>query len=496
MPPMRIGFDNDKYISLQAERIRERIGQFGGKLYLEFGGKLFDDYHASRVLPGFAPDSKIRMLESLKDDVEVIVVINADNIENAKRRSDIGITYEEDALRLMDSFRALGIAVGGVCITHFTGQPHAEAFQRRLETLGVPSYRHYLIDGYPSDVNHIVSDEGFGKNDYIKTTHPLVVVTAPGPGSGKLATCLSQLYHEHKRGVTAGYAKYETFPVWNLPLKHPVNVAYEAATADLDDRNIIDPWHLEAYNEVTVNYNRDVETFPVLKAMMEKIAGESPYQSPTDMGVNMVGLCISDDEACQVAARHEIVRRWFAAAEEVRRTGEGSDALAKIELLMGQADVTCDLSPAHQAALEKAKETGGPAAAMVLPDGALVTGKTSDLMGAAASLLLNATKHMAGIDKREYVVSAAALEPICRLKTQHLRSQNPRLHSDEILIALSLSSATNEGAAATVDALDTLAGCDAYFSVIISEADKKTYRNLGINVCCEPTYERHGFYHR
>ena len=341
---MRIGFDNDKYIALQAEKIRKRIGQFGGKLYLEFGGKLFDDYHASRVLPGFEPDSKIRMLESLKDDVEAIIVINADNIENAKRRSDIGITYEEDALRLMDSFRARGLMVGGICITHFTGQPHAEAFQRRLESMGVSVWRHYLIDGYPSDVNHIVSDEGFGKNDYIETSRPLVVVTAPGPGSGKLATCLSQLYHENKRGVQAGYAKYETFPVWNLPLKHPVNVAYEAATADLDDRNIIDPWHLEAYGDVTVNYNRDVETFPVLKAMMEKIAGESPYQSPTDMGVNMVGLCISDDDACREAAKNEIVRRWFAAAEELRRTGEGKEALDKIELLMSQVDVTVDYS--------------------------------------------------------------------------------------------------------------------------------------------------------
>ncbi len=493
---MRIGFDNDKYIALQAEKIRKRIGQFGGKLYLEFGGKLFDDYHASRVLPGFEPDSKIRMLESLRDEAEAIIVINADNIENAKRRSDIGITYEEDALRLMDSFRARGLMVGGICITHFTGQPHAEAFQRRLEGMGVSVWRHYLIDGYPSDVNHIVSDEGFGKNDYIETSRPLVVVTAPGPGSGKLATCLSQLYHENKRGVQAGYAKYETFPVWNLPLKHPVNVAYEAATADLDDRNIIDPWHLEAYGDVTVNYNRDVETFPVLKAMMEKIAGESPYQSPTDMGVNMVGKCISDDEVCREAAKNEIVRRYFATAEEVRRTGQGAEALEKIELLMRQVDVTCDYSPAHQAALAKEEATGGPAAAMVLPDGELVTGKTSDLMGAAASLLLNAAKHMAGIPKKTYVVSSEALVPICHLKTEHLRSHNPRLHSDEMLIALSLSSATNDEAEATVDALEQLAGCDAYFSVILSEADMRTYRNLGINVCCEPKYERQTYYHR
>lgn len=493
---MRIGFDNDKYISLQAEKIRERIGQFGGKLYLEFGGKLFDDYHASRVLPGFAPDSKIRMLQSLREDVEVIIVINADNIENAKRRSDIGITYGEDTLRLMDAFRALEFLVGGVCITHFTGQPHAEAFQRRLESMGVLVYRHHLIDGYPSDVDGIVSDQGFGKNDYVETTRPLVVVTAPGPGSGKLATCLSQLYHENKSGIKAGYAKYETFPVWNLPLKHPVNIAYEAATADLDDRNIIDPFHLEAYGNVAVNYNRDVETFPVLKAMMEKIAGKSPYQSPTDMGVNMVGLCICDDDICQEAARNEIVRRYFAAAEELRRTGVGAATLSKIELLMGQANVTCDFSPAHQAALAKEEATGGPAAAMVLPNGELVCGKTSDLMGAAASLLINAVKHLAGIERGSYVVSDAALEPICRLKTQHLRSRNPRLHSDEILIALSLSSATSQKAAATVDALGQLAGCDAYFSVIISDADRSTYRNLGINVCCEPKYERRAYYHR
>ncbi|WP_455137983.1 DUF1846 domain-containing protein [Thermophilibacter sp.] len=492
---MRTGFDNDRYIALQAEHIRERIGQFGGKLYLEFGGKLFDDYHASRVLPGFAPDAKIRMLESLADDVEAIIVINADNIENAKRRSDIGITYEEDALRLLDAFRARGLMVGGICVTHFTGQPHAEAFCRRLDQMGVRWWRHYLIDGYPSDVDRIVSEEGFGKNDYIETSRPLVVVTAPGPGSGKLATCLSQLYHEHKRGVSAGYAKYETFPVWNLPLKHPVNIAYEAATADLDDRNIIDPWHLDAYGEVTVNYNRDVETFPVLRAMMERIAGESPYQSPTDMGVNMVGLCISDDEACRDAARHEIVRRYFAAAEELRRTGEGAEALAKIELLMGQADVTADLSPAHRAALDKQESTGAPAAAMELPDGSVVTGKTSELLGAASSLLLNAAKRVAGIPKDTYVVSDEALEPICRLKTDHLRSRNPRLHSDETLIALSLSSATNPEAATVIDALDQLAGCDAYFSVIISEADRRTYRNLGINVCCEPVYERLGYYH-
>ncbi len=492
---MRIGFDNDRYIKLQAEHIRERIRQLGGKLYLEFGGKLFDDYHASRVLPGFAPDSKMRMLENLAKDAEVVVVINADDIESSKRRSDIGITYDDDVLRLMDIFRGAGIPVCGVAITHFTGQPHAEAFQARLESMGVHCYRHYLIDGYPSNVDLIVSDEGFGKNDFIETTRPLVVVTAPGPGSGKLATCLSQIYHEHKRGVNAGYAKFETFPVWNLPLKHPVNVAYEAATADLDDNNIIDPFHLDAYGEITVNYNRDVETFPVLKAMMERLFGESPYQSPTDMGVNMVGRCISDDEVVQEAAKSEIVRRYYGIACKLKQTGEGQDELDKVKLLMSQAGVSADHSPAHAAALAKEEATGSPAGAMVLPDGTLITGKTSDLMGAASSLLLNALKHQAGIPDATYVVSDEALEPICRLKTDHLRSHNPRLHSDETLIALSISSATNPDAARVIAAAEDLRGCDAYFSVILSPADEKTYRNLGINVCCEPKYERRSLYH-
>ena len=493
---MRIGFDNDKYIELQAKRIRERIEQFGGKLYLEFGGKLFDDYHASRVLPGFEPDSKVRMLATMADDAEIVIVISARNIESSKRRSDIGITYDEDALRLMDAFRSMGLYVGSVVITQFTGQPKAEAYQRRLESMGIKVYRHYLIEGYPSNVDHIVSEDGFGKNDYIETTRPLVVITAPGPGSGKLATALSQLYHEHKRGVQAGYAKFETFPVWNMPLKHPVNVAYEAATADLDDNNIIDPFHLDAYNEVTVNYNRDVESFPVVKALMERIMGESPYQSPTDMGVNMVGLCISDDEACREAGRNEIVRRYFNTAEELKRTGVGSSALEKIEILMKQAEVTVDLSPAHAACLAKEEATGAPAAAMVMPNGDVVTGKTSDLLGAASSLLLNALKHQAGIPKKTYIVSDEALVPITHLKTEHLRSRNPRLHSDEMLIALSISSATDELAAKAIDVSDQLQGCDAYFSVIISPTDRKVYRDLGINVCCEPKYERHGYYHR
>ena len=493
---MRIGFDNERYISMQADRIRRRIGQFGGKLYLEFGGKLFDDYHASRVLPGFAPDSKARMLSELADDAEVLVAINAADIESNKRRSDIGIGYDEDALRLIDMFRSMGLLANKIVVTRYTGQPRAEAYIHRLEAMGVDCFRHYPIDGYPSNTELIVSDDGFGRNDFAPTSRPLVVVTAPGPGSGKLATCLSQLYHEHKHGINAGYAKFETFPVWNLPLKHPVNIAYEAATADLDDRNIIDPFHLDAYGEVCVNYNRDVETFPVVHALLQKIQGESPYQSPTDMGVNMVGNCIVNDKICQEAAKNEIVRRHFWTAVQLERTGIGADALAKIDLLMGKAGISEDFSPARAAARAKEEQTGAPAAAMVLPNGTIVTGKTSDLLGAASSLLLNALKAVAGIDRKTYIVSNEALEPICQLKTNHLHSKNPRLHSDETLIALSMSSVDNPDAARAIDAAEELRGCDAYFSVIISPIDEKLYRSLGINVCCEPKYERHTFYHR
>ncbi len=490
------GFDNDRYIKMQAERIRHRIGQFGGKLYLEFGGKLFDDYHASRVLPGFAPDSKARMLSALADDAEVLVAINAQDIEQNKRRSDIGIGYDEDVLRLMDMFRGMGLQANKVVITRYTGQPHAEAYVHRLEDMGVHCYRHYPIDGYPSNTALIVSDDGFGKNDFAEIDRSLVVVTAPGPGSGKLATCLSQLYHEYKRGFKAGYAKFETFPVWNLPIDHPVNIAYEAATADLDDNNIIDPFHLDAYGEVAVNYNRDVETFPVVRTLLERIQGTSPYASPTDMGVNMVGRCISADAICQDAAKSEIVRRYFWTAVQLKRTGIGEEALAKIKLLMGRTGIDENYSPARAAALAKEEATGAPAAAMMLPDGHIVTGKTSDLLGAASSLLLNALKHVAGIPDDHYVVSDKAIEPICRLKTEHLHSHNPRLHSDETLIALSMSSATNEEAAAAIAAAAELRGCDAYFSVIVSPTDDKLYRSLGINVCCEPKYEGQAFYHR
>jgi uncharacterized protein (UPF0371 family) len=493
---MRTGFSNEKYIELQAAHIRERIGQFGGKLYLEFGGKLFDDYHAARVLPGFEPDTKIRMLQSMASDVEIVIAINANHIETAKRRGDLGITYDEELLRLMDAFRGLGFLVGSVVITQYAGQRRADAFRTRLDALGVRSYLHYPIPGYPTDIDRIVSDEGYGKNEYVETSRPLVVVTAPGPGSGKMATCLSQLYHEHARGVDAGYAKWETFPIWNLPLRHPVNVAYEAATADLADANIIDPFHLDAYGTVAINYNRDVEIFPVLKAMMERIAGTSPYQSPTDMGVNCAGLAIVDDDAVQDAAKAEIVRRYFTACETQARTGASGREVETLELLMKQVGVGPDFSPAHRAALAKEEATGAPAGAMVLPDGTLVTGRTSELLGAASSLLINALKHMAGVDDEAIVISEEALAPICRLKTDYLNSRNPRLHSNEMLIALSTSAAHSPIAARVIEAADKLRGCDAYFSVIVSTADEKLYRTLGINVCCEPKFEHVGYYHR
>ena len=471
---MRQGFDNAKYIELQAAHIKERISQFGGKLYLEFGGKLFDDYHASRVLPGFEPDSKFRMLKSIADDVEVIIAINANHIEKNKARGDLGITYDEDVLRLVDLFRGNGFAVAAVVITQYAGQPAADVFRNRL----------------------IVSDDGYGKNEFVETTRPLVVVTAPGPGSGKLATCLSQLYHEHKHGTAAGYAKFETFPVWNLPLTHPVNIAYEAATADLDDANIIDSFHLEAYNKTTVNYNRDVEAFPVVRALMEKILGKSPYQSPTDMGVNMVGFAITDDDACRDASKMEIVRRYFTAVENVRRTGVGDEQVDRLKIIMKKAGIDKNYSPARSAALTREQLTGGPVGAMVMPDGSVVTGKTSTRLGAASSLIMNALKHVSGVDLELEVISDEAIEPISKLKTHFLGSKNPRLHTDETLMALSITSATSETAARVLSGLEQLRGCDAFFSVIISPTDETVLRKLGINVCCEPKFERRGFFHR
>ena len=493
---IKLGFDNDKYLSMQSAHIRERIDQFGGKLYLEFGGKLFDDFHASRVLPGFQPDSKVRMLQQLKDDVEIVIAVNANDIEKNKVRGDLGITYDDDCLRLMDSFRSLGLYVGSIVVTQYAGQGAADAFLKRLDALGVKSYRHYPIAGYPSDVAHIVSDEGFGKNDYIETAHSLVVVTAPGPGSGKMATCLSQLYHEHKRGVAAGYAKFETFPIWNLPLKHPVNLAYEAATADLDDVNMIDPFHLEAYGETTVNYNRDVEIFPVLRAIFERIHEKSPYQSPTDMGVNMAGNCIVDDEVCRQASRMEILRRYYNTLV-ARVRGEADDEqVRKLELVMQQADVTSELCPAFAASLEKAEETGAPAGAMALPDGRLITGKTSSLLGASASMLMNALKVEGGINDELDLIPDMVIKPISTLKTQHLGHNNPRLHSDEVLLALAISGLTNPLAALAQQQLGKLRGADAHFSVIISEEDIQLYKSLGIHVTCEPRYEVKKLYHK
>ena len=491
-----IGFDNQQYLKTQSEQIRKRIDQFGGKLYLEFGGKLFDDYHASRVLPGFEPDSKVRMLQQLREDVEIVIAINAADIEKNKIRGDLGITYDEDVLRLIDSFRGMDLYVGSVVLTRYRGQGAADAFLRRLTALGIRCYRHYPIAGYPSDVTHIVSDEGLGKNDYVETSRPLVVVTAPGPGSGKMATCLSQLYHDYKRGISAGYAKFETFPIWNLPLKHPVNLAYEAATADLDDVNMIDPFHLEAYGKTAVNYNRDVEIFPVLSAIFNKIQGQSPYQSPTDMGVNMAGNCIVDDDVCCTASRMEILRRYYTACVE-RRRGKGSDeTVRKLELVMQQGHVTPEICPAVSAALTKAEATGGPAGALVLPDGRVVTGRTSDTLGAASAMLLNALKALGGIADHFELISAQVLEPVCRLKTEYLGHKNPRLHTDEVLMALTISALTNPLAELAQQQLPKLRGCDAHFTVILSEVDETLLKRLGINVSCEAKYETKKLYHR
>ena len=489
MTMKKIGFDSQKYIELQSARIRERIDQFGGKLYLEFGGKLYDDYHASRVLPGFQPDSKLRMLLQLKDQVEVIIVINAADIEKNKVRGDLGITYDVDVLRLIDIFRSFGLYVGSVVMTRFQGQSVAQAFQQRLESLGLKVYRHYPIEGYPSNIAHIVSDEGYGKNEYIQTSRGLVVVTAPGPGSGKMATCLSQLYHEHKRGINAGYAKFETFPIWNLPLSHPVNLAYEAATADLNDVNMIDPFHLEAYGTTTVNYNRDVEIFPVLRAMFEQIVGECPYKSPTDMGVNMAGNCIIDDEAVCEASRQEILRRYYTALCGQRQGTVSEDTVFKLELLMKKAGVTIHDRSVVSPALQKAALTGAPAAAMELPDGSIVTGKTSDLLGAASALLLNALKRLGGISDDIHLISPVIIEPIQHLKVDHLGNRNPRLHTDEVLIALSICAATNPTAEMAMEQLSRLRGCEVHSSVILSQVDEKVFRRLGINITCEPKYE-------
>ena len=493
---MKKGFDNQKYLKTQSEHIKERIAQFGGKLYLEFGGKLFDDYHASRVLPGFEPDSKIRMLMEFGDQAEVVIVINASDIESNKVRSDLGIAYDDDVLRLIDAFRAIPLQVCGVVISQYSGQAAADAFKNRLERLGVRVYRHYPIAGYPTNIPLIVSDEGYGRNEYVETTRPLVVVTAPGPGSGKMATCLSQLYHEYKRGIQAGYAKFETFPIWNLPLKHPVNLAYEAATADLNDVNMIDPFHLEAYGVTTVNYNRDVEIFPVLRAIFQKISGQCPYQSPTDMGVNMVGNCIIDDQVVREASCQEIIRRYYRALCDQRQGRASADIACELELLMNQVGVTVEDRPVVAAALRRQEETGAPAASLQLPDGQLITGKTSNLLGASAALLLNALKALGGIEHGMHVISPIVIEPIQRMKINYLGNHNPRLHTDEILIALSISAATTPTAERVLSQIPKLRGCEAHSTVILSQVDDNTFRKLGINLTCEPSYQTKKLYHK
>ena len=492
----RIGFDSQKYIHLQSTRIRERIDSFGGKLYLEFGGKLFDDYHASRVLPGFAPDNKIRMLLELKEQAEIVIAINANDIEKNKVRGDLGITYDMDVIRLIDVFRDFGLYVGAIAITQYTGQPAADLFKARLEGMGLRVYRLHRIHDYPANVKLIVSDEGFGRNDYIETSRSLVVVTAPGPGSGKMATCLSQLYHEHKRGVKAGYAKFETFPIWNLPLKHPVNLAYEAATADLNDVNMIDPFHLEAYGEMTVNYNRDIEIFPVLRAIFEKIYGECPYKSPTDMGVNMAGKSIVDDEVCCEASRQEIIRRYLRTACAVKQGHAGEAELHKLDLLMRSQDLEVKDRSTVEPALAVAQRTGEPAVALELNDGRIITGKTSSLLGASSACLLNALKALSEIPDEIELISPTVIEPINHLKVEHMGNRNPRLHTDETLVALAISAATDPNAERAMDALSDLKRCEAHSTVILSQVDEGMFGKLGVNITCEPTYETKRLYHK
>lgn len=486
---MKKGFDNEKYLKMQSEHIMERISKFDNKLYLEFGGKLFDDFHASRVLPGFAADSKLQMLMQLAPQAEIVMVVSATDIEKNKVRGDLGITYDNDVIRLIDIFRSKGLYVGSVVLTKFAGQHAAVMYKKRLENMGIKVYQHYVIPGYPANVPFIVSEEGYGKNDYIETTRPLVVVTAPGPGSGKMSTCLSQLYHEHKRGIRAGYAKFETFPIWNLPLKHPVNLAYEAATADLNDINMIDPFHLEAYGETTVNYNRDVEIFPVLNTMFEKILGESPYKSPTDMGVNMVGNCIVDDEVCREASRQEIIRRYYQAIEGIANGTSTEEEAVKIQMLMNQMQISTDSRQTVSAALVRAAATGAPVVALELPNGKIITGKTTPLLGPSAAVLLNALKELAGISHEKHIISPSAIEPIQTLKTQYLGGKNPRLHTDEVLIALSTTASTNEDAALALAQLPKLRGCQVHSSVMLSSVDKKIFKKLECDVTCEPKSE-------
>lgn len=487
---MKNGFDNDKYLKIQSEHIKERIAQFGDKLYLEFGGKLFDDYHASRVLPGFHPDSKLQMLLQLADVAEIVIVISAVDIEKNKVRGDLGITYDKDVLRLRDEFQKRGLMVGSIVITHYTGQEAAKIFRNKLKKMNIKTYYHYTIPGYPSNVKLIDSDEGYGKNDYIETSRPLVVITAPGPGSGKMATCLSQLYHENKRGVKAGYAKFETFPIWNLPLKHPVNLAYEAATADLNDINMIDPWHLEAYGKTTVNYNRDIEIFPVLDAIFKGIYGTNPYKSPTDMGVNMVGFCIYDDEACSEASKQEIIRRYYEALNRLVDGNGSEEEVDKIEMLMKQTGVTTDDRKVTVAAKERCKKSGVHSAAIELADGTIITSETSDLLGTSAALILNATKHLAGINHKEKLIPKEMIEPIQKMKVTYLAGNNPRLHTDEVLVALSMLSNTDENCKKALEQLPQFKGCQVHTTVMLSEVDRKIFKKLGVMVTCEPVAKK------
>ena len=485
---MKIGFDNEKYLTMQSEHIKERIDQFGDKLYLEFGGKLFDDFHASRVLPGFAPDSKLRMLMQLSDYAEIVIVISATDIEKNKVRGDLGITYDEDVLRLRDEFQKKGLYVGSVVITHYSGQNSADQFKSKLEKKNIKVYIHYTIEGYPSNIPLIVSENGYGRNEYIETSRPLVVITAPGPGSGKMATCLSQLYHDNLRGIKAGYAKFETFPIWNIPLKHPINLAYEAATADLNDVNMIDPFHLEAYGQTTVNYNRDIEIFPVLNAIFEGIYGENPYKSPTDMGVNMAGNCIIDDAACCEASNMEIIRRYYTTLNKVAKDEASETELYKIELIMKQAKLTTADRHVTVACKERAERLGVPTAAIELPDGTIITSKTSDFLGASAALLLNALKHLAGIDHDTHLIKPAAIEPIQDLKVRYLGGKNPRLHTDEVLIALSLAATTDDNARRALEQLPALRGCQVHTSVMLSEVDIKIFKKLGVDLTSDPVH--------
>lgn len=487
---MKIGFDNNKYQTIQSEHIKERISQFDGKLYLELGGKLFDDHHASRVLPGFQPDSKLRMFQKISDSIEIVIVISAVDIEKNKQRADLGITYDEDVLRLRGEFQNLGFMVGSVVITHYNGQPAAMAFRQRLERDGIATYCHYLIEGYPHNVELIASEEGFGKNDYVKTTRPLVIVTAPGPGSGKMAVCLSQLYNENKHGVRAGYAKFETFPVWNLPLKHPVNIAYEAATADLNDVNMIDPFHLEAYGKTAINYNRDIEIFPVLNALFEGIYGSNPYKSPTDMGVNMVGFCISDDEVCCEASKNEIIRRYYDATNKLANGACNEEEIGKIQMLFNQAKITTAYRRTTTAAKECAKRTGHTSSAIELEDGTIITAHSSLLLGCSAALLLNVTKHLAGIDHERKLIPQSMIEPIQFTKINYLGGKNPRLHTDEVLVALSVLSKDDENCRLALDQLPKLRGCQVHCTVMLSEVDRKIFKKLGVNVTCEPVLKK------